>query len=461
MAVKRRDGDRIWPDLMDYFRQDFRRELSGWRTVFKYFGILIPLALSLLVALIIYIKPIPPKQAYLATGQIGSSYRELAEKFAVFFKANGVELVLIETPGLDQGLKDLDDDDSRVNASFLTAGSAKSGQYPDLMSLGSISYSPVWIFYREGTVLAENPFPALLTKTMAIGGEGTNSKKVFKKLLALNGISWAPRSNLLEIPHQEAANRFVNGELDAVFIVDGINSPTVQKLLATPGMRVFDFTLADAYVKNVPFLEKVSIPRGALDIKNVYPSKDITLLATTVTLLVQTDMHPAIQWLFLLAAKNIGGDKDQFFTKANYFPAYFDESVTQSDIAKRYFDGGLPVVFEYFPVAIASLFDRAWVILLALFAVAYPLLKKIFSLREFPSEMLLNNYWQDLRDFENDLDLIETRADAQLIIDQLNEMEAAVRETWLEDNVIHRYFTLNSRISDIRNKALLRLAQLA
>ena len=460
MAVKKRNGDRIWPDFLDYFRQDFRRELSGWATVIKYFGILIPLAIAMIFTLLIYVEPFPPKKAYLATGQVGSSYRELAEKFATFFKANGVELVLIETAGLDQGLQALDADDSRVNASFLTAGSAKAGQYPELISLGSINYSPVWLFYRANILLGENPFAVLLNKKMAIGAAQTNTRKILNKLLSLNGMSADNRENLLAIPHREAASRFVNGELDAVFIVDGINSPTVRNLLASPGVGVFDFGLADAYLKNVPFLEKVTIPRGSLDIKNIFPPKDITLLTTSVTLLVQKDMHPAIQWLFILAAKNIGADRDQFFSKANYFPAYHDESVALSAVARHYFESGLPVVFEYFSVAVASLIDRAWVILLALVAVILPLGRKVFSLREYPSENLLNDFWQDLRDLEHDLDLIETHADAQLVIDQLDEMAAVVRETWLKDNVIHGYFTLNNTISEIRKTALLRLHQL-
>ncbi len=461
MAVKKRNSNRVWPDFLDYFRQDFRREILGWVTVSKYFGLIIPLIIALLIALIIYINPFTPKKAFLATGQEGSSYSELAEKFAAFFKQNGVELELIKTPSLEQGLIDLSNAKSRVNASFMTAWSTRPGQYPELVSLGSIQYAPVWIFYREKIKLGENPFAALMTQKMAIGTEGTNTQKILKKMLSLNGLELTPRSNLFELSNQEAANRFVDGDLDAVFIVDGIESPNVRKLLSVPDVKIFDFSLATAYVKNLPFLGVVKIPRGALDIKNIYPPEEITMLASTVTLLVEKDMHPAIQWLFILAAKNISADGNQFFEKAKYFPVYSDHNIGLSEIAKRYYEAGIPPVFDYFSVAMASLIDRIWVILLALVLAIIPLFKLLLTIREYPSGKLLYDFWQDLRDFEHDLELIETRADAQLLVDQLEELAAAVIETWFEDDVLHRYFGLKKTIAEVREKANKRLAEFA
>ena len=79
MTVVRRQTDRIWPDFLDYFRQDFRREVHGWRRLAQYFGLYLPVTLVLLVAIVIQINPMPPQKAYLATGQKGSSYHTLGE----------------------------------------------------------------------------------------------------------------------------------------------------------------------------------------------------------------------------------------------------------------------------------------------------------------------------------------------------------------------------------------------
>ncbi len=453
MAVVRRHTDRIWPDLLDYFRQDFRREVHGWWRILQYFGLYVPLTLVLLVALVIQMDPIPPKKAYLATGQVGSSYRLLAEKFASYFKQHGVELELIETQGLSQGLKDLNDKGSLVNASFLTAGAAEPGQYPEMISLGSLKYSPVWLFYRGKAPQADNPLADLLQRRMAVGMNGTNTQLFLTRMLALHGQSLPAGPNLFQITHEEAAERFERGDLDAVFIVDGIDAPTVQRLLKVPNRQIVNFEMAPAYLKKMPFLETVTIPRGAIDLATVYPPKDLTLLASTVTLVVEKDTHPALQWLYLRAAESISRDRTEFFSKPDHFPEYVDRSVALSKVGERYFAGGLPTVFKYLPNTWATLFEGTWGIVLAVLAVGWPLFLQILSLRQYPSSKHLYDYWQDLRDLDHDLNRIETPADAQLIIDQLDEMLSDVLETWVEDDLIHRYYGLRRTIQDIRQQA--------
>lgn len=461
MAVQRRETDRIWPDFLDYFRQDFRRELRGWWKVFQYFGLYVPVVLALLVAVVAYLDPWPPSKAYLATGQKGSSYHLLAEKFAAYFQQHGVQLELVETPGLSQGLQDLVDEGSRVNATFLTAGAAERGQYPDMVSLGSLKYSPVWVFYRGADPRSGEPLTELMKRRMAIGGAGTNTRLMLSRMLALQGVTLQSAPNLLEIPHEEAAQRFEQGQLDAVFIVDGIDSPTVQRLLKVPGRKIVDFQLADAYLKKLSFLEKVTIPRGAIDLAAVYPAQDLTLLATTVTLVVQKDTHPALQWLYLRAAERISRDRTEFFSKNDHFPEYVDRNVALSSVGERYFhDGGIPPVFKYLPNTLAALVQGTLGIVLATFAVLWPLFMQLMSLRQYPSNKHLYDFWQDLRDLDHDLERIETAADAQLIIDQLDEMDAAVLETWLEDDLIHRYYGLRRTIADVRKQALARLQAL-
>ncbi|MCV2350575.1 TAXI family TRAP transporter solute-binding subunit [Paucibacter sp. Y2R2-4] len=458
MAVHRRNTDKLWPDFLDYFRQDFRRELQGWWRIVQYFGIYIPVGLALLVAIVIHVDPLPPAKAYLATGQPGSSYHLLAEKFAAYFKLHGVELELIETAGLSQGLKDLNDDDSRVNASFLTAGAAELGQYPKMVSLGSLKYSPVWLVYRGKAPDAANPLGDLLKRRMAVGMDGTNTRMFLNRMLALHGQTLTPGPQTYEISHEEAATRFEKGELDAVLIVDGIDSPNVQRLLRVQDRQIVEFALAPAYLKKMPALEMVTIPRGAIDLKDVFPPKDLSLLASTVTLVVEADTHPALQWLFLRAAESISQDRTEFFSKPNHFPEYVDRNVALSPVGARYFDGGLPTVFKYLPNTWATLFDSTWGIVLAVLVVGWPLFLQILSLRQYPSNKLLYDYWQDLRDLEHELDKIETPADAQVIIEQLDEMLAQVLETWVEDDLIHRYFGLRRMIQEIRNLALQRQA---
>ena len=453
MAVKRRHTDRVWPDFIDYFRQDFRREVHGWVRVFQYFGIYIPICLVFLVGLVFYIDPFPPKKVYLATGQQGSSYYALAEKFSNYFRQHGVELVLVETPGLDQGLRDIQDVNNQVNAGFMMAGTVPSERAPDLVSLGSQKYSPVWVFYRGAAPDPQNPLADLLRRRMAVGLPDTTTRKLLERILSLHGMKFEVGANHLELSHREAVARFESGEIDAVFLVDGIEAETVQRLFKVKDRALVDFGLIDAYIKKIPFLEIVTLPRGAADIANVYPPQETRLLASTVTLVTERDIHPAIQWLFLRAAENISLNRDEFFSKPDYFPKYLDHKVPLSDVGERYFGGGMPTVFKYFPLWVATVIDGMGVILLAIFAILWPLFSKTLSLRNYPSDKWIYDYWLDLRDLDDDLHLIENAADAQTIIDALDEMLAEVNETWVDDSLIHRYYGLRRTIADIRAQA--------
>jgi TRAP-type uncharacterized transport system substrate-binding protein len=107
------------------------------------------IALAALVALAIYVDPIPPRTVYLATGQEGSTYRSISVAFQKTFQRHGIHLKLVPTSGLGEGLQGLDSDVSEVSASFLTAGVASAEQYPELVSLGSVQYSPPLVFLQR------------------------------------------------------------------------------------------------------------------------------------------------------------------------------------------------------------------------------------------------------------------------------------------------------------------------
>ena len=459
---KRPDTDSVWPDLLDYFRKDFWREIRGWRKVFIYYGMLTPLAIIAMIAIFIYVDPIPPHKAYLASGQAGSSYRVLSEKFAEYFAKYGFELVLVETPGLDEGFLKLNDDKSPVNASFLTAGTAKADAYPELRSLGSIQFSPIWLFYK-GKELGSSPSLEELSKmNIAVGLKGSHTQSILRQLWALHGMTYRDEDeHLIELPHQQAAEDFSNGKLDAVFVVDGIDAPNVQKLLATPGAQIYSFNLVDAYVKKLQFLEKVVIPRGSIRISDIYPAKDTAMLSSTATLLVEKTTHPVHQWLFLMAAKQISNDRNQFFAKQGYFPAYLDQSIPLSSIAKQYYNTGLPSVFEYFPLWIATLFDRAWVLVLALFALIYPLLMFISTWRVFPSKKFIGDYWQDVRDIEEDLYASTTVEQVLHHLNEFDELEKDMTSRWFDDGDLGQFYAMRmTAIRQIRARGQTKLEQL-
>jgi TRAP-type uncharacterized transport system substrate-binding protein len=214
-----------------YIERFFFKEVGGWFKIIRFLGLIGFVALAALIALTIYVDPLPPSTAYLATGQEGSSYKNLAEAFQKTFQRNAIQLKLVPTTGLGDGLKGLESDASEVNASFLTSGIVSAKQYPELVSLGNVQYAPLWFFYKGDTISTNDPFEYFANKRVAIGPAQNATNKIFKMLYALNQNSIPNTANFFELPNKDAAEQLLAGNLDAAFIVDNYESQTVQKLL--------------------------------------------------------------------------------------------------------------------------------------------------------------------------------------------------------------------------------------
>lgn len=389
--------------------------------------------LSTIVVCVVWLRPWPPQKAHLATAQAGSSYSALAESLQKTFEQYGYKLELIETPGLEQGFTQLRDTSNPVDASFVTAGSKRPSEYANLVSLGSIKNAPLWLFYR-GAKYGDNPFIGLSQQRIAVGLPGSTSLSLFTELLRVNGrtLQDAPKAQL--IADAEALQRFRQGELDAVFLVDGVDSATVQSLLAVSGVRVLDFGANQAYVKKIPFLKTVTLPQGSVDLQRMFPPTDLTLLSSTVTLLVEANMHPVHQWLFLKAIKEISAERGAFFSRSGDFPAYLDKSVPLSPVAQIYFDRGIPASFQFLSPWLATLYERLWLLSLVLLAPLLPLVVGWQQLKSFGEICWIDRVYSDIASFEDSLK--QTRwgpAQRQALSAEFERLDALIAEALAND----------------------------
>lgn len=443
-----------------YVKKFFQKELLGWVRTARFYGLISLIVLMSIFALAIYINPFPPKTVSLATGQDGSSYQNIGENFQRTFKRKGINLELIPTSGLAEGLQGLDSKESNVSASFLTAGSESSNKHPDLVSLGSIQYTPFWIFYRGETIQTTDPFEYFSNKKIAIGPSGNITNKIFRNLYQLNQKSEPFIQNIAEIPSAQAADQLIAGKLDAVFISDDFRSNTIQKLLSDRDIKILNFPLADAYIKKRPFLQKLVIPRGSVHLDSIYPNEDITILASTTLLLVEKDMHPAIQWAYLLAAQEYGRRTDSFFAKSEYFPSSLDQSYPLSSIASRFYAHGTPEVFSYLPLWLASLIENIWAYVLAFVVIVYPTYKLIVAARLFPSEHLMNEMFIHLRELDEEILSVTSEEQLSAIFNTLKEYEKVVQTTWLFGKNARFYFNLKNALSAVKRDAEAKLKEL-
>lgn len=387
---------------------------------------LLLLACSAVIVLLVALsRPFPTDKVYLSVGQPGSSFDVLGTYLQEYFKKYRVDLVKIETSGLEEGLEKLDDNHSQINAAFLTAGRPIPDHYDGLVSLGSIQFSPAWLFYR-GARLTDKDF---LEKRIAIGAEGTNTLSIFMAAAKARGLDVEKNPQLLKLKHSEAVALLNSGMIDALFIVDGFDSPNVQALLADQKNQIFNFSLADAYEKQLPFLKKLTIPKGSLDLAAVRPATDTDVLSTTVTLLVEDDLNPFVQWLFIKAIKDMNNGRAHFFAPPNFFPAYLDRSVPLSDVASRYYQSGFPSLTESLPLWLAVYLDRVWVYLLGFLAIALPLAQLIPNIRNYYVDSLVDGINNELGTIESMSRNVMTPEERYALLEKLNTLEDRIKQS--------------------------------
>jgi TRAP transporter TAXI family solute receptor len=355
-----------------------------------------------------FVQPAPPKKIVITTGSDAGAYYAYAGRYANILARNGVTLEVRTSAGSLQNIERLENDEAQVG--FVQGGVIEPKGNPDeedrdsqLVSLGSVFFEPVWVFYRGDH--GDRRFDRLTDlkgKRIAIGQEGSGVRQLAQQLLSANEIK--PGDHLLPLSGLKAAEELQQGRIDAAFIIAAENAPVVQVLLRSPGVKVMSFAQAEAYQRRFPFLTKLTLPQGVADLVRDYPPHDVTLLAPTANLVVRDDLHPALQSLLLQAATEVHG-RAGFFQRAGEFPFYKDRLLPLSPEAARYYKSGPPFLQRYLPFWLAVLVDRLIVLLIPVFALLIPLLKIAPALYTWRVRAKVFRCYGELKYLEEDLRL--------------------------------------------------------
>lgn len=349
-----------------------------------------------------FVEPAPPKRIVITTGSDSGAYYHFAQRYASILARDGVTLEVRSSAGALQNLERLKADEAQVG--FVQGGVIEPKSDPDevddsgLLSLGSLFYEPVWVFYRGEQPLTRRT--ELRGKRIAIGAEGSGVRQLARQLLEANEVPVSDR--LLPLSGLVAAEELQQGRIDAAFVIASEKAPVVQVLLRSPGVKVMSFAQAEAYQRRFPFLTKLTFPHGVADLVRDFPPEDIKLLAPTANLIIRDDLHPALQTLLLQAASEVHG-KSGFFQDVGEFPSYKDQMLPLSPDAARYFKSGAPFLQRYLPFWLAVLIDRLIVLLVPVFALLIPLLKVAPAIYTWRVRSKVFRCYGELRFLEDDL----------------------------------------------------------
>ncbi|WP_153111467.1 TAXI family TRAP transporter solute-binding subunit [Propionivibrio limicola] len=347
-----------------------------------------------------FVKPAPPRRMTISTGSESSAYHAYAQRYAEILAANGIKLEIIASSGSQQNIDRLLD--GEVDIAFVQGGVQASLSGPTqnkLSSLGSVAYEPVWVFYRSEERI--DKLYQLKGKRIAVGGEGSGMRGLALTLLEANEISARDR-NLVPVEGMEAAKALRREEVDAAFIVAAPESPVVQAMLRSPGVRVMSFSQAEAYTRRFPFLSKLTLPRGVVDFVRDLPPRDTVLLAATANVVARENLHPALVSLLMQAMAEVNG-KSGFFQKEGEFPAYKDRSFELSDEAQRFYKSGSPFLQRFLPFWVAVLVERLFVLVVPVVVLLFPLLRFAPTLYSWRVRSKVFRCYGELKFLENDL----------------------------------------------------------
>lgn len=426
-----------------------REELQSCWQFAREAWVLIVLLLAAIGIVIWLAKPAPPTHVLMGTGSAGGSYEELAKQYAEYFKKNGVTLELVRTEGAEENIKRLKDRDDRLQAAFIQGGLLTSREEAKgLLSLGSVGYEPLWIFYRSDLLLPdEKQHINFLSQPISIGTPGSGTYLHAMRLLQLNHIELSDNFKLLS--NEEAVEAFKNGTIHTVVMVDGLESKNVQAMINDPRARLTGFHRAEAFGRLLPIYHVLSIPEGSLNLVRNEPPQTIQTIAPTTNLVIDPNMHPAIQLLFLQAAEKINGGRS-FFASYGEFPDYKESIIEESDVAKRFYKNGAPRLLEYMPFWLAEFLNRMLILLLPLGAFAYPIIKSMPAYRLSRARSRINEVYGALKLFEQELETNYDPAQHDEYLKTIDELDKRAQKLRVPRSIVSDYYSLRTTIDFVR-----------
>src|SRR5262245_48212814 len=233
------------------------------------------LALLVLVLIVVvvwvgvqFMKPMPSRHIVLASGSQFGLYHRYAQRYKEILAREGVTVEERMTSGGAENMRLLADPASGVDVAFVQGGvGAPAGA--DIVMVAGLYYEPLWIFYRGAPPLSQ--IKKLDGKRLAAGMPGSGTRAVVDQLLAANGLTMSGgigrgNTDILPIGGEEALEALKSGQADAAFFVGGAQTPVIRRALVDPAIEVMSLEYADAYPRLFPYLTKLQLPRGTIDL---------------------------------------------------------------------------------------------------------------------------------------------------------------------------------------------------
>ena len=439
--------------MIDRLRIYLERVIARLNAIFGR-GLVLTMSLVLLVALAVglaglgFFNAAAPSSLTLTSGPEGSSFSRIAQQYKKILAKEGVTLNILPSEGSHDNLARLVNPKFTADVGFVLGGEADSAAIEKLMSLGSVSHQPLMIFYRGATKQLLSDFKG---SRLDIGPDGSGSNALARTLLTANGIKAGDGTTYVDTAADDTLRALNEGRIDGFFaMADSTPSDLIRRLLRTPNIHLFDVAQADGYVRRFPYLNKLLMPRGAIDFGEDIPAQDVHLIGPTVELIARDSLHPALSDLLLEAAREVHG-RPGLDRKRGEFPAPLEHEFRISPDAARYYASGKGFLYRTFPFWVASLIARVLAVLVPVVLVLIPAMRIVPALYRWRMTSRIYRWYGALQRLERDAS--RRSADTMRrdeLMRHLDQIESAVVNIVVPPAYGDLFYGLRGHIASVR-----------
>ena len=391
-----------------------------------------------------------PRHIVLASGLKDGMAHEYAQQYKRILAREGVTVEVRDSAGADDNERLLHDRNSGVDIAFMHGGVVAPKDRGNLVMLAALYYEPMWIFHRGDEKFSQ--IDDLRYKRITMGSPGSGMRAFAEPLLAANNVNGF-NSKLLPLANLEALRALQGGQADAALLMGPAATPAVWQALHDPGLTLMSITRADAYQRKFPYITKLTLPAGTIDLALHIPESDVQLIGTKQMLVARNDLPPAITNLLLDAARELHGEHG-IFEADDEFPNTREVDLPVSADADRHHRFGPSLLHRYLPFFMATYLERLIILLVPLLVIIVPIVNFLPQVLRWRVRSRIYRWYGELALLERDVDTRTGTLPVQQWLADLDRIERVAEHIKTPTSYASEVYTLREHIGMVRRAVM-------
>ena len=409
-------------------------------------AIMIVAGTIILTAIVFFFTSAPPNKLTFTAGPEGSIYHGMAKKYQAILEKNGIKVNILESNGSLENLDRISDKKNDVDLALVQSGSEDDkSKLDDLVSLGGLSYQPLFFFYRGAQI---DRIAMMKGKTIAIGAKGSGARKLALRILKLNGIEEGP--NTITIEGDQVSRALIDKKIDGAFIMgEDASLDVLRTLLNSEEIHLMNFKNASAYARKIDILHLLTLPEGVLNFELNIPNQNVTLVGPMVELIARKDLHPALSDMVLDAAMEIHGSAG-IFRKKGEFPVAEENRIKISEDATRFYKSGKSFLYRYLPFWLASLVNRVLVVFVPMLIILIPAVRSVPAVFRWIGHLRIRRRYRALLRLEKKFMNEKDPEKLKDLHEQFEAIDLDVQQMKVRAVLADQFYSLRAHIDYVR-----------